>query len=93
MVDTGFNGFLTLPVDLVNELELPFASLGRATLADGSVVTYSVHEATVLWDGQPRHIEVDAAETTPLIGMLLLHGHGLSVQVRSGGRVVIRAEV
>ena len=46
----------------------------------------------MLWDGQLRNIEVDTAETTPLIGMLLMHGNKLSVQVRNGGRVVIRAE-
>ena len=30
--------------------------------------------------------------TIPLAGMLLLDGHDLNVQVRHGGRVVIRAE-
>jgi len=46
----------------------------------------------VLWDGQARYVEADAADTTPLLGMLLLDGHDLSVQVRDGGRVVIQAK-
>ena len=91
VVDTGFNGFLTLPTTLVSELGLPFVSIGRATLADGSEIAYAVYGVTVLWDGQALYVEADAADTTPLVGMLLLDGHDLSIQVRDGGRVVIQA--
>ena len=90
VVDTGFNGFLTLPTSLVSELGLPFISIGRATLADGNEIAYEVYGAAVLWDGQPIHVEADAAGTTPLVGMLLLDGHDLSIRVRNGGTVVIR---
>lgn len=89
VVDTGFNGFLTLPAELVAELGLPFASIGRATLADGSEIAYSVHEAAVLWDGQPTYVEVDVADATPLVGMALLDAHILYVEVEGGGRVLI----
>ena len=91
LVDTGFNGFLTLPPAAVAELGLPFVSIGRATLADGSEISYGIYGVTVLWDSQRIYIEADAADTTPLVGMLLLDGHDLSVQVRNGGRVVIQA--
>ncbi len=90
VVDTGFNGFLTLPTALITELRLPFASMGRATLADGSEITYDVYGVSVLWDGQPRYIEADAADTTPLVGMLLLDRHSLYVEVEDRGRVVIQ---
>ncbi|MDE2893669.1 MAG: hypothetical protein OXN86_14345 [Chloroflexota bacterium] len=43
----------------------------------------------MIWDGQELALEVDEADTTPLIGMLLLEGHDLHVQVRSGGRLTI----
>ena len=91
VVDTGYNGFLTLPPILVGELDLPFITSGEATLADGSAVSFDIHMVTVDWDGQARHIEADAAETTPLVGMRLLAGHNLHVEVESGGRVVIEA--
>ena len=39
VVDTGFNGFLTLPPALVAELGLTFQGEGWATLANGSVET------------------------------------------------------
>ena len=91
VVDTGYNGFLTLPPVLVGELDLPFVTSGEATLADGSAVSFDIHMVTVTWDGQARHIEADAAETTPLVGMRLLVGHDLHVEVENGGRVFIEA--
>ena len=89
VVDTGYSGFLTLPTELVTELGLPFAYMGQAFLANDAPVAFDVHYVTVLWGGQPRDIEVDATGSTPLVGMLLLDNHDLSIQVRDGGRVVI----
>ncbi len=91
VVDTGYSGFLTLPADLVAELELPFAYIGQAFLANDSEVDFDVHYVTVIWDDQPRDIEADATGSTPLVGMLLLDGHDLNIQVRDGGRVLIQA--
>lgn len=90
VIDTGYNGFLTLPAGMVAELDLPFLGPSRATLANGAVETFNVHDATVLWDGQLRDIEADATGNTPLVGMLLLDGYDLNIQVRDGGRVAIR---
>lgn len=53
---TGLNGFSILPPALVTELEIPFASIGRATLADGSEASLDVYDAAALWDGQPRYV-------------------------------------
>ena len=91
VVDTGFTGFLTLPPALVTELALPFETTGHATLADGSEVSFDTYRVTVLWEGQPRYVLADAADTTPLVGMLFLDMHNLSIQVRNGGRVLIEA--
>ena len=64
VVDTGYNGFLTLPTALVAELGLPFAYMGQAFLANDAEVDFDVHYVTVLWDGQPRDIEADATGST-----------------------------
>ena len=40
---------------------------------------------TVLWDGRPREIVAYLSDTTPLIGMSLLHGHKLEIDVEDGG--------
>ena len=91
VIDTGYSGFLTLPATLVTELELPFAYVGRAFLANDDEVIFDVHDVTVLWDSQPRPIKADATGSTPLVGMLLLDKHDLNIEVESGGRVFIQA--
>ena len=91
VIDTGFNGFLTLPPPLVAELGLPIASIGLATLADGSEASFDVHDATVLWDGEPRYVESGAVGQEALVGMALLEGHNLNIEVERGGRVVVQA--
>ena len=92
VIDTGYSGFLTLPAALVAELELPYVFSSSATLADDTEVGFPVHRVTAVWDGNPRNIEADAVGATPLVGMALLEVHTLYVEVRDGGRVVIRAE-
>ena len=91
VIDTGFTGFLTVPTSLAAELGMDYRGRGWATLADGSEITFDVYAVTVLWDGQPRYIEADAAETTPLVGMQLLDRHSLYLEIEDGGRVVIQA--
>ncbi len=91
VIDTGFSGFLTLPPALVAALGLAFAGVGWAVLADGTEARFDVYDATLLWDGWPRRVYAYAAETTPLVGMRLLEGHDLHVEVQDGGRVAVEA--
>ena len=88
VVDTGFNGFLTLPSSLIQELGLVWRRRGRAMLADGRDSLFDIYEATVTWNSRPRRIAVDEADCDPLVGMSLLYGCELNVQVVDGGRVV-----
>lgn len=91
VVDTGYTGYLTLPANVVTELELPFAHIGRAFLANDDEVSFDVHDVAILWDGQQRPIKADATGSTPLVGMLLLDRYDLNIEVQRGGRVVIQA--
>jgi clan AA aspartic protease len=90
VIDTGFDGWLTLPPALITALGLPWRRRGRAILADGSDTFFDVYEATVVWDRRRQRISVDEADTTPLVGTGLLNGHELKIQVRPGGKVTIR---
>lgn len=90
IVDTGFNGWLSLSPALITFLNLPFRNRGRAILADGSESVFDSYEATVHWDGQRRRIAIDEADTTPLVGMALLHGSELMMQIIEGGEVSIK---
>ena len=90
IIDTGFDGWLSLPSSNIAHLGLPWRQRGRALLADGSESVFDIYEATVDWDGQPRRIPVDEAETVPLVGMSLLEGYELVIEVQRGGKVSVR---
>ena len=90
IIDTGFTGFLTLPPILVATLGLTWLCRQPGILADGRVEYFNVYVATVIWDGQPRTVEVEAADTEPLVGMILEH-HALRIDVLNGGLVTITA--
>lgn len=91
VIDTGFNGFLTLPPAQIAALGLGWLCRQQGELADGSVLAFDVHVATVDWNGQPRSVEVDAADAQPLLGMALVQGSELRMQVLPGGAVTIAA--
>ncbi len=91
VVDTGFDGWLSLPSAVITQLGLPWKRRGRALLADGSESVFDIYEGTALWDRRRRRVPVDEADTTPLVGMALLDGYELRVQVRPGGKVAVKA--
>jgi clan AA aspartic protease len=90
VVDTGFTSYLTLPPDVIERLGLSWHSSDKGVLADGSECLFDVFEGTVDWDGKRREILVDQADTDPLVGMTLLRGYDLQIQVRPGGNVTIK---
>ena len=89
VLDTGFNGFLTLPRAMVQTLQLPLAGNRRVTLGDGGTVVLDLYLATVLWDTQPREVLVLQAEGSPLMGMALLYGNRVILHVVDHGDVLI----
>jgi len=89
IIDTGFTGFLTLPPPIVAALGLSWLCRQPGILADGRVEFFDVYVATVVWDSQPRTVEVEAAGTEPLVGMSLLDRHALHIDVLRGGSVTI----
>ncbi len=91
VIDTGFNGSLTLPVTLIEKLDLPWRRRGQAVLADGSKSLFEIYDATIIWDGKRRRIAIDALDAEPLVGMSLLFGHDLTIEVMTGGSVLIKA--
>ncbi|PSB18173.1 clan AA aspartic protease [filamentous cyanobacterium CCP2] len=90
IVDTGFNGWLSLPPDLITQLNLTWKRRGRATLGGGSDCVFDVYEAVVIWDRTLIIIPVDEADSEPLIGMSLMEGYQLTIQVFEGGQVELR---
>jgi clan AA aspartic protease len=89
VIDTGFTGFLSLPNEIITELDLLWSYRDRGTLGDGSEVLFDIYDAVAIWDGKSQEIEVNSAETDPLIGMSLLRGYRLQVDTIEGGLVII----
>ncbi|MDJ0705043.1 MAG: clan AA aspartic protease [Leptolyngbyaceae cyanobacterium MO_188.B28] len=91
VIDTGFNGFLTLPSIMISDLSLPWSASDIGSLGDGSEALFDLYAATIIWDGQYHEIDVAESETEPLIGMALLYGYRLQIDVTEGGIVRIEA--
>jgi len=81
VVDTGYDGWLSLPSSVIHYLGLAWIRTGPITLADGSEIEFNVYDAVVKWDGKLRHVTVDELEAAPLVGMALLSGHHLGIDV------------
>ena len=91
VIDTGFTGFLTLPSIHIDALGLTWQGREWAMLGDGRLYLFEVYTATIIWDGQPFTVETNATDTEPLVGMGLLYGHDVRIQVIDGGLVIIEA--
>ena len=59
-------------------------------LANGTEDSCDIYAAAIMWDGRPRNILVEAADTDPLVDMAWRYGYDLHIQV-GGGSVVIQA--
>ena len=89
VLDTGFNGTLTLPLDTIRHLGLPPDGPRDVFLANGDAVTLNGWGGTVIWQGRRSSILVLQSDGEPLLGMRLIHGHRVSLDVLEGGAVTI----
>jgi clan AA aspartic protease len=89
IVDSGFTSSLTLPTAVITALGLARQSGGSAVLADGSVRQFDIFSAEVEWGGSWRAVLVSAVGNESLMGMGLMAGHKLVIEVTQGGNVEI----
>lgn len=89
VVDTGFAGALTLPPEVVADLDLPFVIRMNANLADDSNVMTPIHQSTIIWHGVERDIAVLAMGRRPLLGTALLEDSNLNIDFYEGGTVIV----
>ncbi len=90
VVDTGFTGHLVLPPAVVGELNLPLRGARDSFLADGSLISLDAYRVGVEWEDRVRVVPALAAVGGPLVGMSLLRGSELRIEVVDGGEVKIR---
>ena len=81
-----------MPLSFVSDLELAFVGTSQLILANGSMDTFDVHRVSVRWGGRIREVEAHVSDGDALIGMRMLVGYNLNMDVEPGGRVTIRAK-
>ncbi len=91
VLDTGFNGGLALPTWVIRQLDLISTSNRYTRLAVGGEVELSTWRGTILWNGRPRFVEIVETDSEPLLGMELLLGNRIAIEVREGGAVTVEA--
>lgn len=91
VIDTGFYGFLVLPSNLISRLTLQRIGNQPAFLGDGNEVDFDIYLAKVLWDGEEREVTALESDAGPLVGMSLLYGSRVVLDVIKDGDVSINA--
>lgn len=91
VIDTGFTASMTLPAAVVAALGTVRQSGGSVVSGDGSLRHFDVYAAEAEWDGSWRPLLVSGISDEVLVGMRLLAGHELRVEVEPGGTVEIDA--
>ena len=89
LIGTGFSGAVGLRPEDAQTLNLMPSGSATTTLADDSQKVTDTYFAVVDWDGVSTLTEVIADDAVPLVGMKLLTGYNLSVDVTDGGTVEI----
>jgi clan AA aspartic protease len=87
VIDTGFNDYLTLPVQAVNAMNLPLYSSIPARFADGSEALLAIHLATVVWDDVEKVVPILASGYKPLLGTAMMEGYHLEIDFEDNGLV------
>ena len=85
VIDTGYNGFLTLPPALVTELGLVYRDRGRAILADGSEALFDIYDVAVLWDNRLRNTRASAGGSAVCLGWPVCRGQTPGVVILDSG--------
>ena len=88
-IDTGFDGYLTLPLYMINRLGLRPAGYRQAILGDGNRVVFNLFRARVVWVSKTREVPVLQVDGDPLVGMALLDGNRVIMNVVKDGQVRI----
>ena len=88
-IDTGYTGFLTLPPETIQELQLPRRGDLLVEVAAGNRQRLDRYVVRVHWHGQGRVVSALEMPGEPLLGMGLLWGSRLTVDAMEGGAVSI----
>ena len=89
IIDTGYNGALSLPHATVIALALMPSASRMVTPGDASQRVLDFYTANLHWKGRMRRIRVLCVEGSPLVGTVLLQGYKLEAAFTLGGVVAL----
>ena len=89
LLDTGFNGAVSLPAEVVEEVGLPLVTERTVTLGDASDVRVRVHAGYIRFSDGWRRCPVLATGDVPTVGMHLIHGLKVCFESADGGDIEI----
>lgn len=89
ILDTGFDGELTVPQRILRELEVTRRSSSPVWLAGGIQRNAPQYEMVFEWNEEERVTEVLELEGHPLLGNLLLKDGQLHIDMTDGGEVLV----
>ena len=78
-----------MPTWVIRQLDLISTSNRYTYLAVGGEVELSTWRGTIFWNGRPRFVEIVETDSEPLLGMELLSGSHVAIEVREGGAVTV----
>ena len=80
---------MVLPSAMIRQLGLTSHGRRRVTLADGTTDMQNAYIASVIWQGARHLIRVFGMGDKPLVGMRMLSGSRVTMDVVDGGAVTI----
>ena len=90
VVDTGFTESLLVPREIIEECGFEYAEDIDFLMGNGVSDLLPAFRGTMVWHGGEIDLFVVASEAGPLLGMRLLEGSRLSMDVLDGGSVTIQ---
>lgn len=89
VIDTGFEGDLSLPTSIIQDMGFqPFDDY-HLTLANGEEILVAGWEGKVMWRGRRRTVLVVENQSDPLLGMNLLWRNRITIDIHANGPVTI----
>jgi predicted aspartyl protease len=89
VIDTGFNGSLTLRPQDAKAVFVQTHSIRPYTMANGMVENLPECIVDLEWDGRWMPVIAAIVDGDPLVGMKVLRGYRLTMDVVDNGRLVI----
>lgn len=86
LVDTGFNGFIAIPLALVQRFKLSLGAVQSGITADGRSGYFDTVEVVLSWQNESISLRAQVLDE-PLIGTRLLRGNSLSADWVAGGKL------